>query len=189
VIDALIVDSVINRPHGVVVSCGPVLFDIEASGRDSDALEDKELPCPVYCRVELSDDKASLVGFSDPDRRELYLTLRTVKGIGRRSALMILDCGEVRDTLRAVAGDDHDYFSGIPGLGAKRIDAVLTKLGKGYHHSLPNPLPLPVSCWVEARDSLLSEGKENAEEILINAVSGLSEVPQTASELLALASA
>lgn len=185
VIDALVAESVIAREGGVSVVCGPVIFDVQTSSRDSDSLEAGDMPCPVYCRMETSDDQISLVGFSHPARRDLYLMLRTVKGIGRRSALMILDCGEVTDTLRAVAGQDEDYFSGIPGLGQKRIAAVLAALGKGYT-SLPNPLPLPVAVWVEARDALSARGVVDAETVLMEAIASSSETPKTAQDLLAL---
>lgn len=185
VIDALIAESIIAHEGGISVVCGPVIFDVQASSRDIEILEEAEVPCPVYCRMETSDDQIDIVGFSHPSRRELYLMLRTVKGIGRRSALMILDCGEVTDTLRAVSGQDENYFSGIPGLGQKRIDLVLTTLGKGYK-SLPNPLPLPVAVWVEARDALLSRGVSDAESVLMEAISNQENVPETTQALLDL---
>lgn len=184
-IDALMAESVIVHPWGVSLVSGPVVFAVEASERDSDHIEKSQFPCPVYCRMEVADDQINLIGFATPERRDLYLMLRSVQGIGRRSALMILNCGEVRDTLRAVAGADQSYFSGIPGLGQKRIGAVLDKLGKGYQ-SLPNPLPVPVAVWVEARDSLIAEGRGDGERLLVEAISEQEDIPQDCEGLLAL---
>ena len=185
-VDALIVDEIITHQGGLSASCGPIVFEIQSSLRDGEALEAMTSPTVIYCRLELSDDQVSLVGFAGRDRRQLYLTLRTVSGIGRRSALMILDCGSVRDTLRAVAGKDRDYFSGVPGLGAKRVESVLSTLGKKYQ-PLPRPLPVPVRVWIEARDSLLSLGVDNPDEELFRATADLDVQPKTAEELLALA--
>ena len=98
---------------------------------------------------------------------------------------MILDCGSVRDTLRAVAGKDGDYFSGVPGLGAKRVESVLSTLSKKYQ-PLPNPLPVPVRIWVEAREGLLSLGVDSPDEELFRATADLDVQPKTSEELLAL---
>jgi Holliday junction resolvasome RuvABC DNA-binding subunit len=109
-----------------------------------------------------------LLGFSSERRREMYLLLRSLSGIGRKSALLVLDCGETTDILRAAAGDDARFFQQVPGLGKKRIDDLLKNLQKKYKGQLPQALPLPVTEWVEARQALLGTGMtlREAEEAL-----------------------
>jgi Holliday junction resolvasome RuvABC DNA-binding subunit len=140
--------------------------------------------------MELADETIILIGFSSSERRRLYQALRAVTGIGRRSALLALDCGEVIDTLRAVAGQDNSYFRGVPGLGASRITKIFAELEQRYKDALPEALPLPVLWWVEARDALLHLGLDltQAERLLRAAIASASTAPHSAEELLALAS-
>ena len=170
-------------------------YRVECARRDSehlvhlsaDHLLSAGTTIPVL--VELSDETIFLVGFSSPDRRELYRALRGVSGIGRRSAILVLDCGEATDTLRAVAGKDVGYFQNVPGLGKAKIGAIFLELAKRYRDTLPAPLPLPVSMWVDARDGLIQTGQtfEASEHLLRNATTAMDTHPASAEELLALA--
>lgn len=161
--DAIQVSQLSMTEDGARAICGPIALSIACATRDAEDLAGQGHTSTVFCRLEFADEQLTLLGFSTIERRSLYEALRRVAGIGRRSALAILDCGEVLDTLRAVAGDDHDYFRAVPGLGPKRIGAVVAELERGYRHALPRPLPVPVGAWVEARDALLQTGVEFSE--------------------------
>ena len=184
-LDALIADEVTLTETGVAARCDKLVYRVECAQRDAERLAGGE--ATVLTEVEMSDDTVVLVGFSSEERRRLYRALRAVSGIGRRSALLVLDCGEVIDTLRAVAAKDTSYFRGVPGLGKARIDAVITQLAKRYRGALPNPLPLPVCVWVEARDALAhTHDLRAAERHLRDALERSDRAPGDAAELLAL---
>ena len=120
----------------------------------------------IWTVLEIDGDRLArpvLVGFASEERRILYGNLRSLPGIGRRSALAVLDCGENLDILRAVSGADDEFFRQVPGLGAKRIEALIANLRKSYEGALPRPLDVPVAAWVEARDALESEGLSRSE--------------------------
>lgn len=126
--------------EGARAICGPVTFAVNCSSRDAEALSGAPGPVEIHCQVEVQDEQMSLVGFCDSARRDLYRALRQIPGIGRRSALAVLDCGDRLDILRAVAGADQQFFREVPGLGAKRIGSLIEQLERRYHEALPRPL-------------------------------------------------
>lgn len=162
VIDALVADAIYPREGGLRVSCGHMSLAIECSERDAEAALALDPDAIVIFTVfEIDGDRIStpvLVGAVSETRRELYQVLRELRGIGRRSALNILDCGEKVDILRAVAGDDREFFAAVPGLGPKRIAALAETLARHYDGAMPKPLPIPVSDWVTIRDALITAG-------------------------------
>lgn len=197
--DALLADAVVSTEYGFTARCGSIIYRIESAHRDSDRLSaqsDIETALsleivPVLVMTEVTDETIVLVGFSSAERRRLYQALRAVTGIGRRSALLVLDCGEVIDTLRAVASKDSSYFRGVPGLGTARITKLFAELEKRYKGVLPEALPLPVLWWVEARDALVHSNLDltQAERLLRTALSAAPSPPRSAEELYGLAAA
>lgn len=144
---------------------GTFALDVECSNRDAHGLLEQKI---IYCQLETDDSRMYLIGFTSEKRRSLYKSLLNVNGIGRRSALTVLDCGEAIDILRAVAGADKSFFKAVPGVGSKRIDMIIGTLGKRYQDALPSPIPGPVENWVEARDALCSQGlaPQDADKLL-----------------------
>jgi Holliday junction resolvasome RuvABC DNA-binding subunit len=189
-LDQFRADSVQPASGGIAVDVGAYRFLFACSGRDRDHLSQAALPAQVYCQVEFDLQTGTIhaLAFSDEERRDLYRALREISGIGRASAFAVLDAGELLDTLRAVAGDDIPYFKAVPGLGPKKITAVLKALSRRYGGRLPQPVDVSVALLVEARDALLLEGLSAAaaERLLLAALgSGV----KSAEEWVARASA
>lgn len=152
----------------VIASDRDIEFYTKAKGKQSE--EAKGLPT-VYTKLETVGDTMELVGFSSPHRRELYLALKAVEGVGRKSALTILSYGEIIDILRAVSAKDKTFLFEVPKIGDKRIDAIFKRLALRYDRALPKPLKIPVLTWVEARDALMQDGFSfDNSEVLLHAV-------------------
>ena len=158
-LDAVICDEVYERSGGLRIRSGAFVLSLDCPRRDCEELLEMEAPMVVFCHLESRDEELRLAGFASEERRDLYLALRAVPDIGRHSALLAMDCGEASDILRAVAGHDRDFFRGIPGLGPKRIEAILKHLRRTYDGGLPEPIRgVPTSWLVEAREALVSNG-------------------------------
>jgi Holliday junction resolvasome RuvABC DNA-binding subunit len=161
VLDALIVHELTATDDGLRAMTGWAAFAVRCSRRDQQLLLQAGADVgtvAILTVFELADDTAALVGFANEQRRELYRAVRRINGIGRQSAVAVLDCGEVSDILRAVAGDDHAFFNDVPRLGAKKITALCAELARYYQRSLPDPVPVPVRWVVDAREALAHEG-------------------------------
>lgn len=164
-IDALVADLLYPRAGGLRAVCGPLSLALDCPSNDSERLLADADPV-IWTILEIDGDRVAtpvLVGFASEERRRLYENLRALPGIGRRSALMVLDCGENLDILRAVSAGDKEFFRQVPGLGSKRIDGLIANLRKSYEAALPRPLHVPVAVWVEARSALESRGMPAAE--------------------------
>jgi Holliday junction resolvasome RuvABC DNA-binding subunit len=167
-VDAIAADQIRPLAGGVRAMTGSIVWAVLTSERDAHNLEEANLPAIIFTELETSEDTISLVGFANEERRDLYRALRQINGIGRRSALMVLDCGEVRDVLRAVVAKEDEFFRHVPGLGKKRIELLIGQLSRAYQGALPRELKISVAVWVEARDGLLSLGiDESAAELFL----------------------
>ena len=170
-LDQLLAEKIEGTPRGVAAELGAWRLVFATPERDRDQLEAGQAPVRLYCELELDINTGTLqaLAFALDERRELYRSLRAIAGIGRASAFAVLDAGELIDTLRAVAGADAAYFKAVPGLGPKKVDAVIKALAKRYGGHLPQPVEAPIGLLVEAREALMLEGfsARDAEECLL----------------------
>jgi Holliday junction resolvasome RuvABC DNA-binding subunit len=186
-IDGLFVEQLHPAEGGLNAVSGHTVYLLLCSNRCREQLlaETIDQALHVRTRFELGDETAYMLAFATPARRRLYDTVKTVPGIGRRSALHVLDCGEPLDTLRAVAANDRAFFRSVPGLGPKKIDALTRVLTRRFAGDLPQPIEMPVSEWVQARDALITEGVpfQDAEQQLRDTFTAAPEA-RTAERLL-----
>lgn len=185
-LDAMVADKIHLQPDGIRARIGAYVWNVTMSPRDVRYLLEQENPV-IYTDLEItSEQKPILTGFATQERKELYLRLRKIKGIGRKVGVLVLDCGEAIDILRAVntpLEDDYAFFAGIPGLGAGRVGTVVVDLRKSYRHSLPTPIECPMSIWVEVRDALMTQGR-SFREAENDMHDHLQPVPKTSEEFL-----
>lgn len=186
-IDSINAERVLPGQGNLIAQVGPFNFAIEMSEKDieyfltfEDYIESEKVSdfnLEIFIEVELKETTVQLIGFANKERRELYRALKNVPGIGSKSGLIILDCGEVIDILRAVSGKDFQFLREVPGVGQKRIEAIFKELEKKYQKALPKKLPTPVSVWVEARSGIISSGVifSDAEAMIFKAIDGLSD--------------
>lgn len=164
----------------ILANLGLMTLEINASFRDQNAISEMDETVRSICiSTELDNEVPVLVGFSSTERKDFYRALRKIKGVGRQSALKVLDCGSVADTLRAVAAKDTTYFQEVPGIGAKRIEQVLLKLGTQYREVLPTPVTCTTSVWVAVRDAMVGSGMDEYEAEM-RLMDALSDVPDVA---------
>lgn len=192
-IDSLLIDRIRARDGGVQAWAGGLGLAVVCSGRDAQFMLAQ--PCPVEMPVELDIEldgtnsaQMTLVGFASEARRTLYKAVRSVLGIGRLSAVAVLDAGELPDILRAVSSADSRFFQSVPGLGPKRVEALISTLSERFSSLLPEPIDAPVAALVEAREALVSagEGDLEAEARLMAALRQAAKPPRNAEQWLAL---
>ncbi|QDB79371.1 Holliday junction branch migration protein RuvA [Georgenia wutianyii] len=75
------------------------------------------------------EDSLTLYGFADDDEREVFEVLQTVSGVGPRLALAVLAV-HGPDALRAaVAAQDVNALTKVPGIGKKGAQRILLEIG------------------------------------------------------------
>lgn len=84
----------------------------------------------VYLHTVLipREDEWTLYGFVSPAEKELFQLVRSVSGVGPRTALAVLSTMSVDAIATAVAGADAAAFTAVPGIGAKTANLIIVSL-------------------------------------------------------------
>ena len=88
----------------------------------------------VHTAMLVREDDISLVGFSLPEERDLFNLLRSVSGVGPKSALGVLQHYAVDDIVAAIVNDDDGAFRKVSGIGPKTAKLIVFSL-QGKVHS------------------------------------------------------
>lgn len=88
----------------------------------------------VHIYQHVREDEISLYGFQDVTQKELFMDLISVKGIGPKTALVILAATRVEEFQRAVVNKDVTYLSKFPKIGKKSAQQMILDLEKKYEN-------------------------------------------------------
>jgi Holliday junction DNA helicase RuvA len=69
-----------------------------------------------------------LYGIGSTDERELFLKLESVSGIGPKTAMHILELGEVSEIAAAIGRGDVAYLTRVSGIGKKTAERAVVEL-------------------------------------------------------------
>ena len=105
---------------------GRLLLDVRGVGyelsmpdRDLAGLPEAGKEAFVYVHTAFRDDAISLYGFISRERRELFLLLLEVSGVGPKLAMNVLAGSSARDLLGALARGETAVLQAIHGVGKK----------------------------------------------------------------------
>ena len=82
----------------------------------------------VHTYMAVREDGVSLIGFSTPEEKALFLKLITVSGVGPKAALSILSGLSLSDLTAAIIKSDIKLLSTIKGLGKKTAERLCLEL-------------------------------------------------------------
>jgi Holliday junction DNA helicase RuvA len=82
----------------------------------------------VYTALIVREDDMSLFGFADEVELGLFELLRTVSGVGPKSALGVLGAMTPDSIARAIAHDDDAPFRAVSGIGPKTAKLIVVSL-------------------------------------------------------------
>lgn len=89
-----------------------------------------------FTSLVVREDALTIFGFLEPEQLEVFELLRSVNGVGPKSALAILAELGVDQIARAVAEESDQTFKAVSGIGAKTSKLIVLSLaGKMGSHS------------------------------------------------------
>lgn len=103
---------------GMRLSCSPRALALAAVGTD----------VVLQTTLVVREDHWQLFGFADEAERETFERLQSVTGIGPRIALAAVSTLEPERLARAIATDDVDTLTKIPGIGKKGAARMCVEL-------------------------------------------------------------
>jgi holliday junction DNA helicase RuvA len=135
----------------VYVLTGGVEWEIAMPSSDIGSLPSVGVDCRVFTWLYHREDMMKLYGFSDETRRNTFLELLKVEGIGPKGALKIMGGIRQEDLERALESGDLARLEAVPGLGKKTAQKMLLALkGKLVHTPAASPVTSQYGDLVEA---------------------------------------
>jgi|LGOV01.1.fsa_nt_gb Holliday junction DNA helicase RuvA len=106
----------------------------------------------VYTRLIIKDEEMILIGFSSKLELEVFEMLKTVSGVGIKSALSILNSMSLNHLITCVLDEDFKTLTIAPGIGKKSAQRIIIELkdkfSKKYHDNIDDTMAI---------DSLVNE--------------------------------
>ena len=139
----------------VFILCGSgVEWEIAAPGIDIGRLPPPGEDARIFTWLYHREDQMKLFGFADPARRDIFLELLKVEGIGPKAALKILGGIGSEELERALESEDLARLEAVPGLGKKTAQKMILAL-KG---KLVSARAVPATPYAELAEALVGMG-------------------------------
>lgn len=103
---------------GYLVHCAPSSFELVELGK----------PIRLVIHTDVREDAITLYGFRDKLERQVFMLLKTVKGIGSRTALEVISQLSPIELLRAIGSGDTGRLQSLRGVGKKTAERVIVEL-------------------------------------------------------------
>ena len=145
--------GIVNEKSGetVLLLTGGLEWEIAMPATDIDLLPTAGGECRVFTWLYHREDQMRLFGFSDETRRNTFLELLKVEGIGPKGALKIMGGIRQEELERALETGDLARLEAVPGLGKKTAQKMLLALkGKLVHTLAASPASSQYGDLVEA---------------------------------------
>lgn len=111
----------------VVIETGGIGYAITVSPETA-ALVKVGSSTKIYTFMSVREDGISLFGFESSQKKELFLKLISVSGIGPKAAMSITGSMSVAQFVTAVASGDTVFLSHAQGIGKKTAQRIILEL-------------------------------------------------------------
>jgi Holliday junction DNA helicase RuvA len=112
----------------VLVEVGGVGYRVTCSAATVGTVGELGAPVFLHIHTHVRDDAIVLYGFPSRDERACFEALLGAHGVGPALALAILSAHSPSSLRRALAGDDVDALTMVPGVGKKTAARLLIEL-------------------------------------------------------------
>jgi len=137
----------------IVVGVGGVGFRVHPSAMARARLSSTGQAIELFTHLHVRENELSLYGFAGEEELALFELLLGVSGVGPKVAMAVLASGPP-DVLRAaIANEQADVLTRVPGVGTRTAKAIILHLKDKVGSGLA---PAPVSYLTDADAELLS---------------------------------
>lgn len=84
--------------------------------------------CKLYIYENIKEDTHDLYGFKSLENQQLFEQLLSVKNVGPKVALAVLDIGTMNDVKMAIAGGDVKKLQTAKGVGKRAAEQIVVEL-------------------------------------------------------------
>jgi Holliday junction DNA helicase RuvA len=151
-----------KRPARVVVDVGGVGYAVHVSLQTFADLPPTGTAVRLLVHTEVREDAIELFGFLSADERTLFHLLRKVKGLGPRTALLVLSGMPLGELVATIAAGDVARLQTIAGVGKKYAERIVVECREAAaalgHGKTPRVLPAADGVTGEAVSALVNLG-------------------------------
>lgn len=112
----------------VVVDVSGVGYEVFLTSEALSRLPEKGGDIFLHIHTQVREDAITLYGFPEEDEKEMFLTLKTVSGIGPKLALGVLSGIKVGELCAAIVGGDVKRLTALQGVGKKTAERICVEL-------------------------------------------------------------
>lgn len=181
-----------KEQDSIVLDAGGVGYLLNVSGATLSMAPAVGERMKLYCALNVREDAMELCGFYSREEKRMYERLRSVSGVGSRTALQILSALSVRDLSIALVTGDAAALTRVPGIGKKTAQRLVLELKDKVDDAQltaqaasASPKVSANGAEAEAIAALISLGYSSAEAA--RAVSQVAEQTQEADKMIYLA--
>jgi holliday junction DNA helicase RuvA len=120
-----------KSPDRLVVDVGGVGYAVQVSLQTFADLPPAGASVRLLVHTEVREDAIELIGFLASEERGLFHLLRRVKGLGPRTALVVLSGMPLADLVATIADGDAARLQTIPGVGKKFAERIVVECRDG----------------------------------------------------------
>lgn len=117
----------IFQHHPLIIECGGVGYGVLVTVSDGSKLQKNE-EVFLYVYEHIKEDSHDLYGFSSIELKKLFEQLLTVKNVGPKSALAVLDIGSSAEVRLAIANGDIKRIQSAKGVGKRAAEQIVVEL-------------------------------------------------------------
>lgn len=119
--------KVIEKTTNIVIECAGVGYGVTVSLSDLEVVSfDGETKLYIYEHIK--EDSHDLYGFLHKTSKQLFEQLLSVKNVGPKAAMAILDIGTSEAVRNAIAGGDVKYLQLAKGVGKRAAEQIVVEL-------------------------------------------------------------
>lgn len=111
----------------IILECGGVGYGLRMTGTDIGLLQ-KNQEVHVYIHEHIKEDAHDLYGFLSRETKKLFEQLLTVKNIGPKGAMAVLDIDQVPGVRQAIADGDVKKLQSAKGVGKRAAEQMVVEL-------------------------------------------------------------
>lgn len=159
-------------PELVVIDCAGVGYGLYVTGEDFGRLQHGQ-QAKVYVYEHIREQSHDLFGFVELDTKKLFEQLLSVKNVGPKVALAVLDIGPAAGVRGAIAAGDVKLLQSAKGVGKRAAEQIVVELRD----------KVGLAAGASAEDIVLRPGV-NAQDEAAEALQSLGYSPQDAAQAL-----
>lgn len=113
--------------NNVVVDVGGVGYEIQTTTQDNEqVISGKSITFFTYHHIR--EQSQELFGFRDKSSKELFIKLISVKNVGPKVALALLDIGPVEIVKNSISSGDVKFLQSAKGVGKRAAEQIVVEL-------------------------------------------------------------